>query len=261
MFYSVSFPAILRVQPTETTVEVVLRNVQGGQTEQRERIHTGMATEQPGNSQAAQATGASNLSDALPTAEMVSSTDEARALSVLYEQYKRPIHSYTYRLLGNQEDADDVTQEVFVRACTSWDGLYERENLSAWLYRIATNLCVDMLRRRKRISWRSLTSHSGQDDRFDGASDDGSYLLPDSGGIPEVAEREHIRQALANMPTEYAVSLVLSAAQGIPYQEIATILGISPNAAATRISRAKRMFVEQYQRISQQGVEKQERTL
>lgn len=118
-----------------------------------------------------------------------------------------------------------------------------------------------MLRRRKRFSWRSLTSHSGQDDRFDGASDDGSYLLPDSGGIPEVAEREHIRQALANMPTEYAVSLVLSAAQGIPYQEIATILNISPNAAATRISRAKRMFVEQYQRISQQGVEKQEHTL
>ena len=258
MFYSVAFPAILTTQPTGTPVEVAQRNGQAGQAGQRERAHAGMTTEQPSNSHAYDA---SNVSDASYAAQVASSTDEARALSVLYEQYKRPIHSYTYRLLGNQEDADDVTQEVFVRACTSWGGLYERENLSAWLYRIATNLCVDMLRRRKRISWRSLTSHSGQDDRFESASDDGSYLLPDSGGIPEVAEREHIRQALANMPAEYAVSLVLSAAQGIPYQEIATILSISPNAAATRISRAKRMFVEQYQRISQQGVEKQEHTL
>ena len=82
--------------------------------------------------------------------------------------------------------------------------------------------------------------------------------MPDSGGIPEIAEREHIRLALANMPEEYAIVLVLSAAQGIPYQEIATIVGISPNAAATRISRAKRMFAEQYQRISKDVPGKQE---
>ncbi|HVB25565.1 MAG TPA: RNA polymerase sigma factor [Ktedonobacteraceae bacterium] len=252
MFYSVAIPAILTTRPAGTPVEVAQRKEryeQTGQTQQREKAHAGMTTEQSGDSQVSHA------------ARRASSADEARALSVLYEQFKRPIHSYIYRLLGNQEDADDVTQEVFVRACTSWNGLYERDNLSAWLYRIATNLCVDMLRRRKRISWRSLTPNSGQEDRFDGMSDDGSYLLPDSGGIPEVAEREHIRQALASIPEEYAVALTLSAAQGIPYQEVATILNISPNAAATRISRAKRMFAEQYQRISKQGVGKQEHTL
>ncbi len=252
MFYSVANPAILITRPTGSIVEVVQHGERFGtigQPGQREKAHAGMTAEQPGDTQASHA------------AQTASSADEARALSVLYEQFKRPIHSYIYRLLGNSEDADDVTQEVFVRACTSWGGLYERNNLSAWLYRIATNLCVDMLRRRKRISWRSLTPNNGQEDHFESAGDDGSYLLPDSGGIPEVAEREHIRQALANMPEEYAVALALSAAQGIPYQEVATILNISPNAAATRISRAKRMFVEQYQRISQQGVEKQEHTL
>ena len=252
MFYSVANPAILTIRPTGPVVEVAqhregFREI--GRPGQREKAHTGMTAEQPGDTQASHA------------AQATSSADEARALSELYEQFKRPIHSYIYRLLGNSEDADDVTQEVFVRACTSWNGLYERNNLSAWLYRIATNLCVDMLRRRKRISWRSLTSNSGQEDRFESSGDDGSYLLPDSGGIPEVAEREHIRQALASMPEEYAVALALSAAQGIPYQEVAAILNISPNAAATRISRAKRMFIEQYQRISQQGVEKQEHTL
>jgi len=180
-------------------------------------------------------------------------------LSMLYERFRRPIHTYIYRLLGNLEDADDVTQEVFVRACISWDGLYDRGNLSAWLYRIATNLCVDILRRRKRISWWPLAQQNSNDRRFEGnGSEDDSFLLPDSGGIPEIAEREHIRQALANIPEEYAVALVLSAAQGVPYQEIASIVGISPNAAATRISRAKRMFAEQYQRLSKEGVETQE---
>jgi RNA polymerase sigma-70 factor (ECF subfamily) len=178
-------------------------------------------------------------------------------LTQLYEQYRRPIHSYIYRLLGSLEDADDVTQEVFVRACTSWTGLYGREHLSSWLYRIATNLCVDMLRRRKRISWWSLHSRYRNDDGS--AEEINSALAPflaDGGGIPEIAERELIQQTLALLPADYAVVLVLSAAQGIPYQEVAMIVGISPNAAATRISRAKKMFVEQYQRLSKDGVDK-----
>src|SRR6266702_4253923 len=191
--------------------------------------------------------------------DMSSHSDDAQALTILYERYRRQIHAYIYRLLGNQEDADDRTQVVFIRACVAWDGLQDRDNLSAWLYRIATNLCVDLLRRRKRISWWPLTYQNSNDERFEsGASDDSSPFLPDSGGIPEIAEREHIRLALSNMPEEYAIALVLSAAQGVPYQEIAVIVGISPNAAATRISRAKRMFAEQYQRLSKEGVEKQE---
>jgi RNA polymerase sigma-70 factor, ECF subfamily len=63
-----------------------------------------------------------------------------------------------------------------------------------------------------------------------------------------------------SMPDDYAVVLVLSAAQGVPYQEIAAILGISPNAAATRISRAKRMFAEKYQCISKEGTGIQEKS-
>lgn len=174
----------------------------------------------------------------------------------LYEKFSRPIHSYIYRLLGSQEDADDVTQEVFTRAYVSWNDLYDRDNLSPWLYRIATNLCVDQLRRRKRISWWPLT----RDRRENGAGEeDMPYLPPNSGGIPEVGEREHIQRALANMPRDYAVALVLSAAQGVPYQEIGEILGISPNAAATRISRAKRLFMEVYQRFNDEGAGKQER--
>ncbi|MBX5451012.1 MAG: RNA polymerase sigma factor [Thermogemmatispora sp.] len=187
-------------------------------------------------------------------------SDNALALSRLYEQFSRPIHSYIYHLLGNREDADDMTQEVFIRACLAWDHLHDRENLAAWLYRIATNLCVDLLRRRKRIAWwpLSLSSHQSNHDESS-ISEEFALLLADSGGIPEVIEREHIRAALAAMPFDYAVVLVLSAVQGLPYQEIAAIIGISPNAAATRISRAKKMFIERYIRIGREHLKGEER--
>lgn len=234
MFYSAVNPGILEAGLGRATGEV---------PSQEERA--GMTVDKPIESQAS-------------TEKAASQTNAILTVAQLYEQFKRPIHSYIYRMLGNQEDADDVTQEVFIRACNSWSSLYERERLSPWLYRIATNLCVDMLRRRKRISWWSLSHRFRNDDSGEHeASEDTFAFLADNGGIPEVAERDLIRRALQNMPPEYATALVLNAAQGIPYQEIATIMGISSNASATRISRAKRMFIEQYQRLSKDG-EKQE---
>src|SRR6059036_684409 len=191
-FFSVVIPGILPVRLRGTREEF-----QAGE----KKVHAGMTAEKPSD--------ADKQGVVMPSFQ-----DDAGALSMLYEQFRGPIHSYIYRLLGNQEDADDVTQEVFVRACIAWDGLYERNRLSAWLYRIATNLCVDMLRRRKRISWWPLSYRNRGEERFDdGAVDDSDWLLPDSGGIPEIAERELIRQALACIPEEYAVALVLSAAQ------------------------------------------------
>ena len=224
-------------------------------TREVERAHASMKTKKT--------TGAINQvpmrdipSDAI---ERVPTHAGALDFGTLYAKFSRPIHSYIYRLLGSQEDADDVTQEVFTRAYVAWNDLYDRDNLSPWLYRIATNLCVDQLRRRKRISWWPLTRDHRDSGAGEGREEDLSYLPPNDGGIPEVGEREHIQRALTNMPRDYAVALVLSAAQGVPYQEIGEILGISPNAAATRISRAKRLFIEVYQRFNNEGAGKQER--
>ncbi len=216
-----------------------------------ERTHVSMKTNKERDLQ-----GTETPAPALDTAH---TKEGPLTVSEVYERFRRPIHSYIYRLLGSQEDADDITQEVFIRAFTAWNDLYDRENLSAWLYRIATNLCVDLMRRRKRISWWPLTRSKANSEQGEARfEEDNSYLPADSGGIPEVAEREHIRQALASMPRDYAIALVLNAAQGVPYQEIAVIVGVSPNAAATRISRAKRMFAEYYSRLSEQNVENQD---
>jgi len=159
----------------------------------------------------------------------------------LYVKFRQRIYSHSYHLLGNRQDADDATQEVFVTVYLTWDGLDARDNLSALLYRIATNLCIDLLRRRKRVScWPREDTAGLRDD---------SCRLFDSGGIPEIAEREHIQRTFAHLPKGYALPLLLNAARGLPYQEIALIVGISPSAAAIRLTRARKLFAEEYQRL------------
>ncbi len=187
-------------------------------------------------------------------------SEDTQMLTLLYERFRRPIYTYIYRVLGNHEDAADATQEVFLRACIHWEQLRNRESLSEWLYRVATNLCIDMLRKRKRLSWWPLTRHNRVDegDEEEGDEETLAFLSADHGGMAMVAEREHMQLALARLPHEYAVVLVLSVAQGIPYREIAGIIGLSPGGTASRLSRAKRMFVEHYQRISQEHDEQQE---
>ena len=175
--------------------------------------------------------------------------EKTRAVTQLYDEFRPRIYSHSYRLLGNQQDADDVTQEVFVSAYLAWESLYARDKLSAWLYRIATNLCIDLLRQRRRIfCW--VYEHA------DGViEEDDPFRTSHSGGILEIAEREHIQRTFAHLPKGYALPLLLNAAKGIPYQEIAIIVGISPRAAATRLTRARKLFAEEYQRLGSDSVE------
>ena len=193
-------------------------------------------------------------------ADSASSLDDIQALSLLYEQFRRSIYSYSYRLLGNREDAADVTQEVFLRACLAWKSLRDHQRLGVWLHHVATNICLDLLRRHRRLSWWPLTRCSRKEMAAAGVSDDDpiSLLPPDDGGIPEIAERDHIRRVFAQLAQEDAIVLILSTVQGLPYQDIATIIGLSPTATASRISRAKKLFVAQYQRLSHDGVGKKE---
>lgn len=76
-----------------------------------------------------------------------------------------------------------------------------------------------------------------------------------AGGIPEIAEREHIQRIFSHLPKGYALPLLLSASGGMPYREIAVIVGISPNAAVTRLTRARKLFAEEYQRLGSDCVE------
>jgi RNA polymerase sigma-70 factor (ECF subfamily) len=174
-------------------------------------------------------------------------TPDEGLLTAVYRAHSAAIHSYAFRLLGNQEDADDVTQEVFIRAHERLLQLRDPERLRPWLYRIATNLCMDHLRKRSRVR-RIL----GIPINLDGGDSDDSgprtIAHPGSASAFDgVAERDHISRALRRMPPKYATCLVLHSAQGLSYREIAEALGITPGAAAVRLARARDMFGRYYE--------------
>jgi RNA polymerase sigma-70 factor (ECF subfamily) len=187
--------------------------------------------------------------DEMEPAERAAADAQAEALLTdAYVQFSAAIHSYAFRLLGNQEDADDVTQEVFIRVHCRLEQLRDAARLRPWLYRIATNLCMDHLRRRART--RKIF---GIPIAFEGGSDDEDSVAHEvaqpgsTAAIDGVAERDLISRALQRMAPKYATCLVLHSAQGLSYREIAEVLGITPGAAAVRLARARDMFGRYYE--------------
>lgn len=183
------------------------------------------------------------------------SEDKEAQLTTIFHEYSGPIHSYASRLLGNSEDADDITQEVFIRVHGHLAELRDPARVKSWLYRIATNLCMDQLRRRSRTRRIfGVAVPLGPD------ADDSDHAPPreiaNPGGtspIDQVAERDHIAGALRLMPPKYAVCLMLHSAQGLSYREIADIIGVSPGAAAVRLTRARDLFARHYNALRGEG--------
>lgn len=181
--------------------------------------------------------------------------DKEAILTAVYHEYSGPIHTYASRLLGSADDADDITQEVFIRAHGHLGELRDPARLKSWLYRIATNLCMDQLRRRSRTRRIfGIAVPLGPDSDDNDHAPTREVANPASAApIDQVAERDHIAGALRHMPPKYAVCLMLHTAQGLSYREIAEILGISPGAAAVRLTRARDLFTRHYNALRGEG--------
>jgi RNA polymerase sigma factor (sigma-70 family) len=141
------------------------------------------------------------------------------------------VYRLAYRLTGNQHDAEDLTQETFVRVFRSLH-TYAPGTFEGWLHRITTNLFLDQARRKQRI-------------RMDAMGEDSDrYVSGDQLGAPERAF-EHgnldtdIQQALADLAPEYRAAVVLCDIEGLSYEEIAVTLGIKLGTVRSRIHRAR----------------------
>ncbi len=176
-------------------------------------------------------------------------------LAAIYREFSGQIHTYAYHLLGNPEDADDITQEVFIRAYARLAQLRDQTSMRSWLYRIATNLCMDHLRRRSRIKriFGLESPLSGPGSGPDEAPQRDIAQPMAAAEIDSVAERDHISLALKRMPDKYAVCLLLHSLQGLSYREIADVVGVTPGAAAVRLSRARDLFARYYEDVRKEG--------
>jgi RNA polymerase sigma factor (sigma-70 family) len=134
-------------------------------------------------------------------------------------------------LTRNPHDADDLTQEVFIRVFRALPNYVPGGSFRAWLYRITTNLYLDQLRRRKRIRFDPLPQ--GAVDRLPDPDSDPAEVVHD--GLLEA----DIQQALASMSQTFRSAVVLRDIEGLSYAQIATLLGIKQGTVRTRIYRGR----------------------
>jgi RNA polymerase sigma factor (sigma-70 family) len=143
------------------------------------------------------------------------------------------VYRLAYRLTGNRPDAEDLTQEVFVRVFRSLH-TYTPGTFEGWLHRITTNLFLDQARRKQRI-------------RFDALPEDADNRLPGKVGSPELASMDQrfdddVEAALASMPVDFRVAVVLCDIEGMTYEEIADVLGVKLGTVRSRIHRGRALL-------------------
>ena len=142
------------------------------------------------------------------------------AFGTLVSRYQDRLFTVAHRLLGNRADAEDAVQRAFLNCYLKSDSYDPRWQVSTWLYRILTNVCVDELRRRRA-----------------GAS---RMQSPDPGWQAEKpGEHLDLRRALERVPTEARLLLALRYVDGLSFGELAEIRGISVNTVKSQLARGK----------------------
>lgn len=160
------------------------------------------------------------------------------AMDALLRAHQPMVHAICRRLTGNDADALDATQEALiaiVRGLPRFDG---RARLSTWCYRVATNACLDELRRRTRRPLVGLPD----DDRGDGP--DRPTASTERPVADQVADRLAIDHALSQLPPEFAAPVVLRDLCQLDYAEIAAVLEIPAGTVRSRISRGRAQLAD-----------------
>jgi RNA polymerase sigma-70 factor, ECF subfamily len=166
------------------------------------------------------------------------------AFAEIVSRYRNPITNYLYRLLNDYEEAVDLAQETFVRVYFAAERYHTGYAFSTYLYRIATNLAISEMRRRKRRRLLSLTglfqSEDGSETEFDLTDE---KPLPDANLLDD-EQQNVIARAIASMPEKYRLPIVLRDIEEKSYEEVAEILGLGLGTTKSRISRARALLKE-----------------
>jgi RNA polymerase sigma-70 factor (ECF subfamily) len=161
---------------------------------------------------------------------------DSDAFRLLVEQHSRAIFRLAYRMTGNEEDAEDVVQETFLRAYRQLDKYEARSSFSTWLYRIASNYSLDLIRMRKRH----------EDKRERGSDQDQRDILQsipmDTPGPDRIVYsaqiKDRVNAALNELSTQERTAFVLRHFEGLSIEEIGESLGTGANATKHSIFRA-----------------------
>jgi RNA polymerase sigma-70 factor (ECF subfamily) len=167
-------------------------------------------------------------------------TGDEASFAVLMSRYRNQITSYIYRMINDYDGAVDMAQETFVRVYQAADRYQTSYAFSTYIYRIATNLAISELRKRKRRRLVSLTGFYQQTEGQEARE----FNPPDAGPLQDAVlvdseRRAAVARAISTLPDKYRAPLVLRDVEGKSYEEIARILETSEGTVKSRISRAR----------------------
>lgn len=167
-----------------------------------------------------------------------------REFDELVQRHHKQAYNIAYRLTSNHADAEDLTQEAFLRAFRFFNNYRRDLPFENWLFRIMSNLFVDDLRRRPKARIQSLDSPVGSD--MNGESN--AYLeIPDSRDNPErvvLHEEldEQIQKALTTLPQDFRMTVILADIEGMSYEEISETMRCSLGTVRSRLHRGRKML-------------------
>lgn len=164
---------------------------------------------------------------------------DLNAFGELFEQTHRRIYQYIRQMVSTPEDAEDLTQEVYLRAWSGLKGLQASEAFWVWLHRIARNAVLDRGKRAQLDTASLDTAYSrDEDDEAD------SLEIVDWSGNPErvvltEATQEAVRQAIRSLPEIHREVVTMHHLEGMEVSEIAQVLGVPKNTVLSRLARAR----------------------
>lgn len=172
---------------------------------------------------------------------------EHEAYRDIIERYQTQVFNICLRYVRNRSEAEDLAQEAFIRAYTKLDTYQVDKKFSTWLYRIATNLSIDYLRK-KRPSV-ILDAERGDHDGFTMASQlESQEMLPDDVVVQD-EEREGIQDHIMALPEKYRSAIILKYIEDCSLKEISDILGLPVATVKTRIYRGREALRERLRRV------------
>jgi len=156
---------------------------------------------------------------------------DIEAFEQIFRVYRNPVFRLAYRFTGNRDDAEDLTQEIFLKVFENIGFFRYESSFATWLYRIAVNTCMNFQRDKKPAE--SL-----------GVTDDlGSSVSPEA--ICERGELQRkIEAEIASLPSPLKIAFLLVVVEGMTYREASEILGLSVDALRMRVSRARQILRE-----------------
>jgi len=163
---------------------------------------------------------------------------DADAFRALVERHSRPLFRLAFRMTGNQHDAEDVVQESFLRAYRQLGKFDERASFGTWLYRIATNCSLDVMRSRKRRAKQEAGPEAAGSEM-----EDPILSLPSGDPTPERVAmsgevRERVAEAMNELSASERTAFVLRHFEGMLMEDISRVLGCQPGAAKHSVFRA-----------------------